>query len=230
MSESIVIARPEARAEQLVMLFHGVGGAPQDMLPLGRRLAKEFSSAFIVSVCAPHGSDLGQGYQWFSVRGIDEDSRPQRVAEAMPAFVDTVRHWQAESGVGEAGTALVGFSQGGIMALESTRDRETMAGRVVSCAGRFAKLPQEANAGATLHMFHGKHDPVIPYAHTVTAAEHLVAIGADVTADVVPFVKHEINDDIASLLIERLRGHIPRRVWEEAMRAERARERDGQED
>jgi len=117
--------------------------------------------------------------------------------------------------------ALIGFSQGGIMALESTRDRPAIAGRVVSIAGRFAKLPETPNPDATLHMFHGKLDPVIPYGYTVEAAQHLVAIGADITADVIPHLGHQINEDLAELLIERLRGHLPKRTWEAAMKAAR---------
>ena len=73
-------------------------------------------------------------------------------------------------------------------------------------------------------MFHGKADPVIPYGFTVEAAQHLVAIGADVTADVIPHVGHQVNDEIAELLVERLRGHLPKRVWEAAMKAARESE------
>jgi phospholipase/carboxylesterase len=138
-----------------------------------------------------------------------------------------VQAWQREAGVATDAVALIGFSQGGIMALEATRDQAPIAGRVVSIAGRFAQLPSTPNAGTTLHLLHGKLDPVIPYGFTVEAAQHLVRLGGDVTADVIPFVGHQINDEIATLLIERLRGHLPKRTWEAAMRA--AREAGGQE-
>ena len=145
----------------------------------------------------------------------------------MPAFVETVARWQREAGVGLDAVALIGFSQGGIMALESTRDRPAIAGRVVAIAARFARLPEAANPATTIHMFHGKADPVIPYGFTVEGAQHLVAIGADVTADVLPQVGHQINAEIAALLIERLRGHLPKRTWEAAMRAARESGGDG---
>ncbi|MFL6698541.1 MAG: esterase [Vitreoscilla sp.] len=224
MSDSIIVARPEGQALQLMLLFHGVGANAQDLVPLGRLLAAEFPAAFIVSVAAPFPSDASAGRQWFPVHDIDEDSRPARVDAAMPAFVDTVAHWQAQAGVGIDAVALIGFSQGGIMALESTRDRPAIAGRVVSIAGRFARLPETANAATTLHMFHGKADPVIPYGFTVEAAQHLVRIGADVTADVIPHVGHTIDSGIVETLVERLRGHLPKRTWEAAMRAARASE------
>jgi phospholipase/carboxylesterase len=224
MSESIIVARPAGHAQQLMLLFHGVGSTALDLVPLGRVLAAEFPAAFIVSVAAPTPSGDGGGREWFSVLGLTEENRPERVAAALPAFLATVDHWQKEAGVGTDAVALIGFSQGGIMALESTRDQPAVAGRVVSIAGRFAKLPTEPNADTTLHMFHGKLDPVIPYGFTVEAAQHLVNIGADITADVIPHVGHQINDDIAELLIERLRGHLPKRTWEAAMKAARASE------
>ena len=229
MSESIIVARPEGPALQLMLLFHGVGATAQDLVPLGRVLAAEFPDAFIVSIAAPLPSDMGgAGRQWFSVQGITEENRPERVDAALPAFVETVAKWQREASVGTDAVALIGFSQGGIMALESTRDRPALAGRVVSIAGRFARLPDSPNLGTTVHMFHGKADPVIHYGFTVEAAEHLVAIGADVTADVIPAIGHTVNAEIAELLVERLRGHLPKRVWEAAMKAARESEGDGQ--
>jgi len=222
MSASIIVARPAGQAQQLMLLFHGVGGSAQDLVPLGRVLAAEFPAAFVVSVAAPLPS--GAGRQWFSVTGISEENRVERVAAALPAFLECVAHWQKTAGVGTDAVALIGFSQGGIMALESTRDRPACAGRVVAIAGRFAQLPATPNEGTTLHLFHGKLDPVIPYGFTVEAAQHLVRIGADVTADVIPGIGHQIDDEIAELMIERLRGHLPRRVWEAAMKAARAGE------
>jgi phospholipase/carboxylesterase len=226
MSESIIVARPGGPAQQLMLLFHGVGATAQDLVPLGRILAAEFPEAFVVSIAAPLVSESGAGRQWFSVEGISEESRPERVEAALPAFAETVAKWQKDAGVGTDAVALIGFSQGGIMALESTRDKPALAGRVVSIAGRFAQLPATPNLATTVHMFHGKADTVIPYGFTLEAAEHLVAIGADVTADVLPHVGHQINAEIADLLIERLRGHLPKRVWEAAMKAARASEGD----
>jgi len=221
MSDSVIVARPAGQAQQLMLLFHGVGATALDLVPLGRLLAGEFPEAFIVSVAAPAPSGSGEGRQWFSVLDISEENRAGRVEAALPAFDAAVAHWRKEAGVGRDAVALIGFSQGGIMALESTRDRPAIAGRAISIAGRFARLPETPNPDVTLHMFHGKLDPVIPYGYTVEAAQHLVAIGADITADVIPHLGHQINDDVADLLIERLRGHLPKRTWEAAMKAAR---------
>lgn len=219
MSETLVIQRPLQPAGQLVLLFHGVGGQPGDMLPLGRRLAGAFPQACIVSVPGAQPCDLGAGRQWFSVRGISEDNRGQQVAQALPAFLAQVRQWQDRSGVAAEATALVGFSQGAIMALEATRQGPVAAGRVVAIAGRFAQLPEAAPAAATLHLVHGKADAVIPYVHCVLAAERLVHLGADVTADVLPFVGHAIPAEVEELVVHRLTHHVPQRHWQAALGA-----------
>lgn len=224
MSDAIVIQRPTGVAKQLMLLQHGVGATPQGLVPLGERLAQAFPDALMVSVQAPHPSDLGQGYQWFSVRGITEEDRPARVAEAMHAFVAMVRDWQRQSGVGPEATALIGFSQGAIMSLEATQLSEHLAGRVVALSGRFAALPQAPHPHTTIHMVHGKNDAVIHYGYTVTGAEHLISVGADVTADVIPFLGHEISAEVIELVVERLLGHLPKRHWEEVQRASEAGE------
>jgi phospholipase/carboxylesterase len=219
MQEALVLARPPGQAQQLMLLFHAAGSTAAAMAPLGAVLAREFPAAVIVGIEAPRPAEDAPGSAWYPTAGLTEENLPERVAAAMPAFVEAVRHWQRETGVGTDAVALVGLGEGGVMALESTRAGTPIAGRVVAVGGRFARLPERPNDTTTLHLFHGKRDPVLPYGFTVEAAQHLVAIGADVTADVIPFVGREIGDDVAALMIERLRGHLPRRTWAAAMRA-----------
>lgn len=221
MSQTLIVQRPTGPSPQLILLFHGVGATADSMLPLAQRMAAEWPEAFVVSVQAPFASDLGQGFQWFSVQGVTDDNRPARVAEALPLFVQTIEHWQRESGVDAAGTALVGFSQGAIMALESTALPQLLAGRIVALSGRYAGPPHQPPAHTTLHFVHGKDDPVIHYGQTVMAAKQLVAQGADLTADVLPFLGHTISPEVQELVIERLRTHLPQHRWQEALRAAR---------
>lgn len=217
---SLIVHTPEGGVpKQLFLLFHGVGAAPNDLVPLGKILAAQFPQSAIVSVQAPHDCPYSDGYQWYSVDGITEERRPVLAAQAMPLFVEAVQLWQAAFKVASDATALVGFSQGAGMALESTQlaaPTSPVAARIVALSGRFAALPAKAPENCTLHLIHGKQDSVIAYSHTVLAAERLVQLGADITADVIPFAGHEINEEIAALVIERLTTHVPKRIWEAA--------------
>lgn len=220
MSASVVIQQPEGAAGQLILLFHGIGGMPDNLSALGKALAAKFPSALIVSVCAPERFEFGAGYQWFSIAEVTEANRPSRVAEAMPAFRAEVARWQRISGIEAAATALIGFSQGAIMCLESTRQGDSLAGRVIALSGRYATLPEVAPRDVTIHFIHGKTDSVIHYGYTVRTAERLIQLGGDVTADVIPFHGHEIDDEIIELAIDRLTGYVPKRIWDDALSSE----------
>jgi len=216
---SIVIQQPGEQAGQLILLFHGVGARPESMAWLGGRLATEFPKAMVVSVAAPTRSDIALGFQWFSVAGVTEENRSARIAEVMPSFATCVAYWQTQAGVTAAATALIGFSQGAVMALESTKLATPLASRVVAISGRFAALPDAAHADVAVHMLHGKADTVIPYSHTVNAAHRLRDLGCDVTADVLPFIGHEIHPELAELVVTKLTTHIPQRIWASVMEA-----------
>lgn len=218
--EALIVHRPVGPPRQLVLLFHGLGADEHDLRPVGDRLAAEYPQALVVSVRAPEISDFGFGFQWISPTALDDARRIERVAAAMPAFVAAVRSWQADAGLGAEATVLVGFSQGAMMVLEAAAHagEPPLAGRVVAIAGRFAQLPQCVSSDTTLFLVHGKADAVVHYGHTVAAARHLVELGADVVADVIPFIGHEIPAEVLDLIVERLRTHIPHRHWEAAMR------------
>lgn len=212
--QALILQRP-AKAAQLILLFHGVGSNAQSLAGLGLAYAQAFPQAQVVAIDAPFESELAPGgRQWFSVLGVTEENRPQRVAKALPAFEFAIRHWQEQSGVDAAGTAIVGFSQGAIMALASALQPDPVAARVVAIGGRFARLPEEPlHEGCTVHLLHGKADAVMPYSHAIEGALRLKSLGADFTADVLPFIGHELHTDLVDLAVEKLQQHVPARLW-----------------
>jgi phospholipase/carboxylesterase len=215
-----IIQQPSLPAAQLILLFHGVGADAQAMRPAGERLAAEFPLAMVVSVAAYQPSDISSGFQWFSVVGITEDNRAERIAQGMPAFEACVAHWQQVAGVDAAATALIGFSQGAIMALESSKRSTPLASRVFAISGRFASLPPAAASDTTIHFLHGKADTVMPYGFSVEAAIHLRDLGADLTAEVLPFIGHEMHPDFVEQIVLKLTTHVPKRLWTEALKAD----------
>lgn len=212
-----VVQSPATPAEQLILLFHGVGDNPVAMGEIGSYFAKAFPLALVVSIGGPEAFGNGNGRQWFSVQGITETNRAERIAEVMPTFVETVRYWQQHSGVGYAGTALVGFSQGAIMALEGLKAEPKLAGRLVAFSGRFAQLPESHFGESVVHFVHGETDSVIAVQHAQAAAQRLQAVGGDVTLDIEEGVGHGINQGMMNSALERLHYYVPQRYWQEAM-------------
>jgi phospholipase/carboxylesterase len=200
-------------AAQLILLLHGVGDSARGMTGLGQAYAQVFPNALIVALNGPDPFMPGSpvqfaGHQWFSVDAVTEENRPARVAAAR------VRACQSRSGVDAAGTALVGFSQGAIMALAAAMQPEPVAARTIAIAGRFAALPETPpHENCTIHLLHGKTDAVMPYRHAIEGALRLRTLGADFTADVLPFIGHELHPDLVALAVEKLEKHIPARLW-----------------
>lgn len=208
MQHDALIQRPSgvAAAEaSLILLFHGVGASQEDLRPLGQFLAAQQPRAWVVSLRAPHASDFGSGWQWFSVQGVTEANRPARVAQALPAFRQAVDAWQAHTGVSAANTTLVGFSQGAIMALSVTQEPQPApAGRVVAIAGRFPHAPVQAARGTCIHLLHGEQDRVMPASLSATAAQQLRALGADCTLALFPGLGHGIDGRVAQAVAQHL--------------------------
>jgi phospholipase/carboxylesterase len=188
----------------LVLLFHGVGSSAADLAPLAEAIAAALPQATVRCIQAPDASDFGRGWQWFSVQGISEGNRPQRVADAMQRFAAAIAAEQARVGADPASTVLVGFSQGAIMSLESTLLGAPPAARVVAIAGRFARLP-ERGLSATIHLVHGTEDVVVPPSLSRAAHERLVSLGTPATIDLIPGAPHGITAAIAGAVTARLK-------------------------
>ncbi|WP_028312758.1 esterase [Derxia gummosa] len=205
MSSAILIQRPEA-PEHLILLFHGYGAAPDDLVPLGERLAREFPRALVASIAGTEPCEISSGRQWFSLKGISDENRAARIALALRDFNGAITLWQQQTGLGATATTLVGFSQGAMMALGSLCQPVPVAHRVAAIAGRFATLPERLAAGLTVHLLHGADDSVVAAANSSQAFERLHALGVPATLDLFPDVGHGITPEMADTLVARLRG------------------------
>jgi phospholipase/carboxylesterase len=209
---------------QLMILLHGWGATAADMAPAALRLRQVFPQAVLLAPAGFEDSGSGSGgRQWFALDGADgtvtEANRPARVAAMLPALADWVRAAQAATGLGEAATALVGFSQGAIVALELVQRHDGIAGRVLVFSGRYATLPEQAPRQTTLHFFHGAADAVIPADQARRAIERLAQLRGDATIDIAQGVGHELSAALLDRAIDRLTSHIPQRTWAAAMGA-----------
>jgi phospholipase/carboxylesterase len=209
MQNDLILQRPPTSDNaELLLLFHGVGSSAEDLAPLGQALTSQRPNAWVISARSPDRSDLGQGWQWFSVRGVTEANRPERVASAMPVFLERIRAWQSETGVGPLHTTLVGFSQGAIMALESTQlsGASRHAARVVAIAGRFAQPPRINPENVAVHLLHGEQDQVMPIRLALEAERELRSLGSSPTLDRFAGLGHGIDARVLQVIGRRLRA------------------------
>lgn len=183
----------------VIILLHGVGSRGADLAPLGTGLQALLPRAKIIAPDASEPFDQGgSGRQWFSVRGITEANRPARVEAARTAFDATLRsilHAQGAE-VDLSRVALVGFSQGAIMALDAAASGRWSVRAVVAMAGRLATpAPLVPAQGTKVLLLHGEGDAVMPIHLARQAQDGLGAAGAQAELQTFPGLGHGISQE-----------------------------------
>src|SRR3970282_2316718 len=151
---------PERSPRHLFVFLHGCGATAQSMIPIAFRFQARFPSAALI---LPSGFDPGarggEAQDWFPTRGLTDDNRLERVKAVLPDLEDLVRREQTNFAVPTNRTVLVGFSQGGTVALETVKTFRGLAGAVVAYSSRFARLPQVGTRiESRIHLVHGAAD------------------------------------------------------------------------
>lgn len=190
-------------SDRLVILLHGVGSNGADLAGLGNVWAGALPNT---GFAAPDGPDrFNAGFQWFSIVGVTEDNRPARVEAARPAFDAILTRIIAEHGFADrlGRVALVGFSQGSIMALDALASGRWAVGAIVAFSGRLASpAPLSPAVGTLLLLVHGDADRVMPAAESTRAATTLSALGVRTEALILPGVGHTISGEGAASAVE----------------------------
>ena len=222
MTQAHVLIPKDGSPDLLFVLLHGAGADAEQMRPLAEALHRQYPRAALV---LPEGFEPfdaipggGAGFQWYSEQG-DDAAKAARLTAAVPELIALVRRWAAKLEVSWERVALGGFSQGAILALEALQQEEQLAGRVLAFGGAYAYWPQHAPKEVSIHLLHGKDDAELPYPALLNAARELMALGADITADVLPKVGHELHPELIERAMEQLRTFIPARLWREAVLA-----------
>ena len=193
---------PDHRAKHLFVFLHGGGATPESMISVAFKFQARFPSAALV---VPSGFDLPaeddeSARSPYSLMALGDDGRMERLDAILPRVEDIVRREQTNNGIPAEGTVLIGFSQGGVVALEAVKRMPGLAGAVVAYSARFARLPLAgASINARVHLVHGKQDAIVSRVHSERAARVLAALHVPVTLDIVEDLGHALSHHAVSL-------------------------------
>ena len=191
---------PEHPANHLFVFLHGCGATAQSMIPIAFKFQARFPSAALV---VPSGFDPdargGVAQDWYPTRGLNCDNHRERVAAVLPDVEDLVRREQTNFSVPASHTVLIGFSQGGTVALEAVK-APGIAGAVVAFSSRFAQTPARGSRIASrIHLVHGEFDSVVSRVYAERAARVLAGLHVPVTLDIVEDLGHALSHRAISL-------------------------------
>lgn len=190
-------------AAQLVVLLHGIGVDGSDLIELAPFFASVLPDAAFVAPDAPDPFDLAPfGRQWFSLQDRNGPAIAAGLRAAAPrldAYIDfQLERW----GVGGGDLALIGFSQGAMMALHVGLRRAASLAALIGLSGALVdagSLAAEITARPPVLLVHGEADEVVNPASLTAAERALTAVGVPVLAHLRPGLGHGIDDSVARL-------------------------------
>lgn len=200
----------------VVVFLHGYGANGADLLGLADPLGEHLPDTMFVAPDAPEScAGAPFGFQWFPIPWIDGSSEEeaargmQAAAEDLNAFLDAIL---VDEDLLPEQMALVGFSQGSMMALHVAPRREDPVAGVVAFSGRLLQpevLPEETVSRMPVLLVHGDADEVVPVQSMPQAAQALQdAAFTEVFAHIMKGTGHGIAPDGLSVALAFMRDKL----------------------
>jgi phospholipase/carboxylesterase len=178
--------RAGGAARQLVVFLHGYGADGNDLIEIGRAWQPLMPHAAFVSPHAPEPcGQAPSGRQWFALTFRDPNERWIGVGKAAPALEAFLDAELARRNLPPSALALVGFSQGTMMALHVGLRRKAAPFAIVGYSGLLVvppdgnaeKFAAEIQSRPPVLLIHGERDDLIPVQALFQAANGLAALG-----------------------------------------------------
>ena len=172
------------RATRRLVLLHGWGADADDLLELGQELVEGLGEepVGLVALRAPGLHPAGVGRQWY---GLSPAPDWQALPEARQALRQRLQRLGAT--VPLQATVLLGFSQGGAMAVDVATGgaqpdgSELPLAGLISCSGYPHPDWDPSAEGLAVLLTHGRQDPVVPAEASEALEQQLQAAGARVS-------------------------------------------------
>jgi phospholipase/carboxylesterase len=194
--------RTRGKPRQLVVFLHGYGADGNDLIDIGRAWQELLPEAAFVSPHAPRPcGQAPMGREWFPLTFRDPNERWSGVGMAAPILARFLDAELARYALPPAALALVGFSQGTMMALHVGLRRATAPAAIVGYSGLLVVPPtgeidaSEIVARPPVLLIHGDRDDLIPAQALFHAAQGLAALGVPVEWHLSSGIGHGIDPE-----------------------------------
>jgi phospholipase/carboxylesterase len=184
--------------QSLVVFLHGYGSNGDDLIGLAPYWRSALPDTLFIAPNAPQACPGAPGgYQWWPLASLAPEARAAGVREpaaAVNAFIDDQLK---RYGLTEDRLALVGFSQGAMVALHVGPRRERRLAGIIGYSGMLADpaaLKAEVRTKPPVLLVHGDADAVLPVIALGEAKAVLEALDFEVSTHVCAGLGHGIDE------------------------------------
>ena len=186
------------KADSLVIFCHGYGSNGDDLISLGARWQALLPNTIFVAPNAPDTSPHPGGRQWFPITDFSKEEKTKGTYAAAPALDEYINQSLKKHNIAPSKLALVGFSQGTMMALHVGLRRAAGLAGILGFSGALAapaNLVAEMKCKPEVFLVHGVQDNVIPFPAMFEASGALEAAGLVIEKHLSQNVGHSIDPD-----------------------------------
>jgi phospholipase/carboxylesterase len=200
MTESLnTLRRPAAsgKAEWLTVFLHGYGSTGAELMSFADYWQSSMPN---VAFAAPDGPAPAKdgGFQWIGKRPAGDPRLYDDAVAAAPALHAFLDAELAQNNLGPERLALVGFSQGTVMALHLGLRRAVAPAAVLGYSGGLVgadRLAGEVTSKPPVMLVHGEQDALAPLYGMMAAVKALSEAGIVCQGVPIPGLGHEVNAD-----------------------------------
>ena len=198
--------------KQIIILCHGYGGDGQDISALALNWRRFLPDAVFLCPNAPEVCTVNPlGYQWFDMAVENDETILEKslVAEKkLNTFLDQVLD---DFQLDITNLALVGFSQGSMMIIQTALKKKEQINCLVGYSGKIINkqhLSGNIVSKPKIFLMHGDKDTIVSPSYLLESKEFLVQQGVKIKTKLFKNCEHKISVEGLSLGLQFLRKNL----------------------
>ena len=192
----------KSKTKHLVFILHGYGADGNDIIGIGDQWNNLFPEVEFIAPTAPYICDSNQdGYQWFKIPIVDKYKINNEIKTSAIELNDFIDNELDIRNLTSSDMSIVGFSQGGMMALYLAVTRIQKPLSVISFSGLMLQgIYIEENVKLpSILMIHGDEDLVVSPEYMASSINYFKNANINIESHLIQGLGHGIDRTCISI-------------------------------